>query len=158
MSLLKGKNYYKILGVSEFASMDEIKTAYMKLSKKIHPDVNPDVIAADKFFEERFKEIQSAYEALNDSVKKGRLDDFLRQTGTKSNFQTNQNQVKTESHSSNTGSRTSANAEKRNSEFEKEEPQKEKNTYANQSADKKRPKTNHYAVFFGIIVVMLWEL
>ena len=44
-------NYYKILGVVNFASLDEIKMAYRKLSKKLHPDVND----GDKFFEEKFK-------------------------------------------------------------------------------------------------------
>lgn len=45
-------NYYKILGVENFASLDDIKMAYRKLSKKFHPDVND----GDKFFEEKFKD------------------------------------------------------------------------------------------------------
>ena len=43
-------NYYKILGVNDFASLDEIKIAYKKLAKRLHPDVND----GDKFFEEKF--------------------------------------------------------------------------------------------------------
>jgi curved DNA-binding protein CbpA len=76
-------NYYKVLGVQNFASSNEIKTAYRKLSKKFHPDLNQ----GDKFFEERFKEIQSAYESLNDSNKRKRLDDYLKQTETKHQYQ-----------------------------------------------------------------------
>ena len=67
-------NYYKILGVKDFASLDEIKTAYRKLSMKFHPDVND----GDKFFEERFKEIQNAYEILTDSNRKRMHDAKLR--------------------------------------------------------------------------------
>ncbi|RYF77869.1 MAG: J domain-containing protein [Chitinophagaceae bacterium] len=67
-------NYYKFLGVKDFASMEEIKTAYRKLSKKFHPDVNDN----DPFFEEHFKEIQIAYEVLSDRRKKARYDDQLR--------------------------------------------------------------------------------
>jgi hypothetical protein len=54
------KNYYYILGVKENASRQEIKNAYKKLSKKFHPDLNPN----DKYFEDRFKEINEAYEHL----------------------------------------------------------------------------------------------
>lgn len=55
-------NYYKPLGLIYTATESEIKSAYRKLSKKFHPDVND----GDKFFEERFKEIQEAYEKLQD--------------------------------------------------------------------------------------------
>ena len=61
------KDYYYILGVKETASSEEIrKKAYRKLSFKFHPDKND----GDEFFSERFKEIQEAYEMLNDSSKK----------------------------------------------------------------------------------------
>lgn len=55
------KNFYQILGVSINATNDEIKTAYRKLATKFHPDKNN----GDKYFEERFKEIQLAYDILN---------------------------------------------------------------------------------------------
>ncbi len=54
------KDYYYILGVTKNASPNEIKGAYRKLSKKFHPDLND----GDIFFEQRFKEIQEAYESL----------------------------------------------------------------------------------------------
>lgn len=61
----KGKDYYKILGVSRTASSAEIKKAYRKLSLKYHPDKNPSKDAADKF-----AEISVAYEALYDEDKR----------------------------------------------------------------------------------------
>ena len=67
-------NYYRILGLKDFASLEEIKTAYRKLSKKLHPDVND----GDKFFEERFVEIQQAYDVLSDRNKKIRYDNDLK--------------------------------------------------------------------------------
>ncbi|RFS26922.1 J domain-containing protein [Chitinophaga silvatica] len=67
-------NCYKILGVPDFASAEEIKTAYRKLSKKFHPDLNN----GDKFFEDRFKELQNAYETLSDSYRKEYHDNQLK--------------------------------------------------------------------------------
>lgn len=68
------KNYYYILGISSDASLEEIKAAYKKLSKKFHPDVNGN----DKFFEERFREILEAYEILNNSQKRTAYDSKLK--------------------------------------------------------------------------------
>jgi len=60
------KDYYNILGVSKGASENEIKSAYRKLAKKYHPDLNP----GNKQAEEKFKEINEAYEVLTDKDKK----------------------------------------------------------------------------------------
>ena len=57
-----GKDFYKILGVKEKASADEIKKAYRKLAKESHPDANQGNPRAA----ERFKEIGSAYSVLSD--------------------------------------------------------------------------------------------
>ncbi|HEY1114213.1 MAG TPA: DnaJ domain-containing protein [Chitinophagaceae bacterium] len=67
------KNYYHILGVEKTASTEEIKTAFRKLSKKFHPDLN----AGDSFFTDRFKEIQEAYDTLTDEVKRDDYDKKL---------------------------------------------------------------------------------
>jgi len=67
------KDYYYILGLNKNASKDEIKMAYRKLSVKFHPDKNN----GDKFFEERFKDIQEAYETLEDDAKRKIYDDKL---------------------------------------------------------------------------------
>ncbi len=64
------KDYYKILGVSRDASQEEITKAYKKLAKKYHPDLNPN----DPSAEEKFKDINEAYEVLKDPEKRKRYD------------------------------------------------------------------------------------
>lgn len=64
------KDYYKTLGVGKTATEAEIKSAYRKLAKMHHPDKNP----GDKTAEEKFKEINEAYEVLSDSAKRQKYD------------------------------------------------------------------------------------
>lgn len=64
------KDYYKVLGVTPKSSTKEIKETYRRLARKYHPDVNP----GDTSAEERFKEINEAYEALRDEKKRARYD------------------------------------------------------------------------------------
>ena len=66
------RDYYEVLGVEKNASDGEIKKAYRKLAMKYHPDQNP----GDKTAEEKFKEINEAYEVLSDADKKARYDQF----------------------------------------------------------------------------------
>ncbi len=66
------KDYYSTLGVKKDASQDEIKKAYRKLARKYHPDVNPD----DPKAEEKFKEINEAYQVLSDQEKRQKYDQF----------------------------------------------------------------------------------
>src|SRR5215204_4662246 len=62
---------YKVLEVSKEASQDEIRRSYRRLARKYHPDANP----GDKQAEERFKEIQHAYEILSKPEKRREYDE-----------------------------------------------------------------------------------
>ncbi|WP_312632184.1 DnaJ domain-containing protein, partial [Mammaliicoccus sciuri] len=66
------RDYYEVLGISKDAEAQEIKKAYRKLAMKYHPDRNP----GDKEAEEKFKEINEAYEVLSDDTKRKTYDQF----------------------------------------------------------------------------------
>ncbi len=66
------KDYYKTLGVKKDAKADEIKKSYRRLARKFHPDVNP----GDKASEDKFKEVQEAYDVLSDDKKRKVFDRF----------------------------------------------------------------------------------
>src|ERR1700682_2452949 len=68
------KDFYKELGVSSDASADEIKRAYRKLARDLHPDANPNDPAA----EERFKAVSEAHNVLSDAAKRKEYDETRR--------------------------------------------------------------------------------
>jgi len=67
------KDFYYILGLQPNCTLDEIKEAYRKLSKKLHPDLNQ----GDAYFENRFKDVNEAFETLRDPGKRARFDEQL---------------------------------------------------------------------------------
>jgi molecular chaperone DnaJ len=68
------KDYYEVLGVKRDASREDIKRAYRKLARKYHPDLNP----GDKNAEQKFKELNEAYEVLSNPKKREEYDQFGR--------------------------------------------------------------------------------
>src|SRR5215831_6338170 len=65
-------DYYELLGVSRKASTKDIRAAFRKLARKYHPDLNP----GDKAAEEKFKQLQEAYDVLSDSKKRQMYDQY----------------------------------------------------------------------------------
>ena len=72
MATTPKQDYYDLLGVPRKAPVKEIRAAYRKLARKYHPDLNP----GDKTAEEKFKQIQEAYEVLSDTKKRQMYDQF----------------------------------------------------------------------------------
>ena len=69
---MAGKNYYDLLGVPKNATDKDIKSAYRRMARKYHPDVNP----GDKTAEAHFKEINAAYEVISDKDKRAKYDKY----------------------------------------------------------------------------------
>src|ERR1700694_1601295 len=70
MATTTKQDYYELLGVSRKASAKDIRTAFRKLARKYHPDLNP----GDKSSEEKFKQLQEAYDVLSDTKKRQMYD------------------------------------------------------------------------------------
>jgi curved DNA-binding protein CbpA len=142
-------NYYKVLGVTDFASLDEIKTAYRKLAKKFHPDMNQ----GDKFSEERFIQIQSAYEALCDNAKRKKLDEILRESESKKNYQ---KQESTKSKETYKEQQTKSDNNTNNSQTKNSETKKENTNEQTKNFIPK--KTINNSLIFGAIGLLVFYI
>src|SRR2546429_8301075 len=72
MATTTKQDYYELLGVPRKASAKDIRAAFRKLARKYHPDLNP----GDKSAEEKFKQLQEAYDVLSDSKKRQMYDQY----------------------------------------------------------------------------------
>src|ERR1700734_2832888 len=72
MATTTKQDYYELLGVPRKAAQKKIRQAYRKLARKYHPDLNP----GDKSSEEKFKQVQEAYDVLSDAKKRQMYDQF----------------------------------------------------------------------------------
>src|ERR1700686_2762806 len=72
MATTTKQDFYELLGVSRKANAKEIRSAFRKLARKYHPDLNP----GDKSAEEKFKQLQEAYDVLSDSKKRQMYDQY----------------------------------------------------------------------------------
>jgi molecular chaperone DnaJ len=72
MAATSKSDYYELLGVPKKAGAKEIRTAFRKLARKYHPDLNP----GDKASEEKFKQLQEAYDVLSDTKKRQMYDQY----------------------------------------------------------------------------------
>ncbi|XP_013776629.1 dnaJ homolog subfamily B member 11-like [Limulus polyphemus] len=72
LQVLAGRDFYQILGVPRSASLNQIKKAYRKLAKELHPDKNKD----DPKTQEKFQDLGAAYEVLSDPDKRKTYDKF----------------------------------------------------------------------------------
>src|SRR6202790_685723 len=72
MAATSKSDYYELLGVPKKASAKDIRTAFRKLARKYHPDLNP----GDKASEEKFKQLQEAYDVLSDTKKRQMYDQY----------------------------------------------------------------------------------
>ncbi|KTD64766.1 J domain-containing protein [Legionella spiritensis] len=80
-------NFYEVLGVAQDASPSEIKKAYFKAAKEVHPDKNPENVKKES--EAAFDKLHNAYETLSDEGKRATYDNTLKQTSSQTQTQTN---------------------------------------------------------------------
>src|ERR1700739_3466210 len=72
MATTTKQDYYELLGVGRKATAKDIRTSFRKLARKYHPDLNP----GDKSSEEKFKQLQEAYDVLSDAKKRAVYDQY----------------------------------------------------------------------------------
>lgn len=154
------KDYYKILGIPNNASAEEIKKAYRILAKKYHPDINKE---NSEFYEEKFKEVSAAYEILKDESKRIKYDKDLESYNSSysNNYNnSNNNNYKNSSNNSNYNN-SSSYEEHKNSNSNNTSASKD--DFVEKDSEKPKPRKKKkfikkIAILVGIILVFNFVL
>lgn len=125
MEFYTKKDFYKILGVNQNATQDEIKTAFRKLAKEFHPDLHSNNPLAN-LANEKFKEINEAYEVLSDESKRKEYDNLRLQNDNNSFRNTTSEKRETDTNNNYYNNKSQSSGQGFEREYKKQEYNKEK--------------------------------
>lgn len=152
------KNYYEILQINKSASLDEIKTAYRRLAKKYHPDLNP----GKPYASSKFMELDEAFDTLKDPTLKKRYDRNLSATNF-SQKQQQQKQRKTRKSRNTKGpfyeEMRAHNARRKNNKYKSEREEREaRENYTKESKQDKNTENQWKTWGLGSYIGVIWVI